>query len=427
MQATLSITIDPAEVVEPLPESATDSSIVARAERAVEITEFRVKVTPKSTSVNRSGCNQTLDFVVAGDGEEAEKALGSLGSGVTCEFKITVTEAPPPFEIVKTSGTSFSTADKNNSTGLIDIDLSEHVQLPWNRIVIIQDVVNNPGDQGSAAYRITSICAGVAALPPIARPGGGSGIYTLPGGKTVASLTNGRFTVHSPEFANFGAGASYPAVATSTTSKEIGGCSVTASIEDLPDSCTLSGSSTRTLAWTSANPLRNFDFEFDIYCGGRQPPVPDVPPPAPTSGDSSGTTTDVTSSAAVVGTADVRIVARLLDNGKIEFGLQQWQDDDTWGDRRFPRARLFPADTAVGRWLQSSAVTLSVAESANDFADDVAVRIVARKLADGRVEFGLQERDNGSWGDRELPTRRYFPPSATVDRWLGSSTITLDT
>ena len=204
----------------------------------------------------------------------------------------------------------------------------------------------------------------------------------------------GRFTVHSPDFANFGVGAVYPAVATSTTSDEIGGCSVTASIEGLTEGCTLAGTSTRTLTWTAANPTRNFNywFEFDIYCSGTQPPEANVPPPAPSSGDSSGTSTDVTSSAAVVGTADVRIVARLLDNGKIEFGLQQWQDDDTWGDRRFPRARLFPADTAVGRWLQSSAVTLSVAESANDFADDVAVRIVARKLADGRVEFGLQQQ-----------------------------------
>ena len=158
-QPTLSITIDPAEVVEALPESATDASIVARAERAVEVTEFRVKVTPKSTSVNRSGCNQTLDFVVAGDGEETDKALGAIGAGVTCEFKITVTEAPPPFEIVNTRGTSFSTADKDNSTGLIEFDLSEHVQLPWNRIVIIQDVVNNPDNQGSAAYKISSMPA----------------------------------------------------------------------------------------------------------------------------------------------------------------------------------------------------------------------------------------------------------------------------
>ena len=33
----------------------------------------------------------------------------------------------------------------------------------------------------------------------------------------MASLNNGRFTVHSPNFANFGPSASYGAVATSTT------------------------------------------------------------------------------------------------------------------------------------------------------------------------------------------------------------------
>ena len=418
-QPTLSITIDPAEVVESLPASATDSNVVARAERAVAITEFRVKVTPKSTSVNRTGCDQTLDFYVAGDGEKAEKALSAIGAGVTCEFTIKVTEAPPPFAIIKTSGTSFSTADKDNSTGLIKFDLSEHVQLPFNRIVIIQDVDNNPGNQGSASYKITSICAGVAALPPIARPGGGSGIYTLPGGQTVASLSNGRFTVHSPDFANFGPGASYPAVATSTTSNEIGGCSVTVAIADVSDGCSVDGSSTRTLTWTSANPIRNFDFEFDIDCGGTQPP-------APTSGDSSGTSTDDSSSAATVGSPNVRIVARLLDNGKIEFGLQQVQHDNTWGDRRFPRARLFPATTAVRRWLVSSAITLSAAETADSFAEDVVVRIVARRLDDDRLEFGLQQRQNGSWGKRDRPTRRYFPTTATVDRWLGSSTLNFD-
>ena len=54
------------------------------------------------------------------------------------------------------------------------------------------------------------------------------------------------------------------------------------------------------------------------------------------------------------------------------------------------------------------------------------MRIVARRLDDGRVEFGLQQQENGSWGDRDLPTRRFFPPAATVDRWLGSSTLNLD-
>ena len=429
-QPTLAITIDPEGVVEELPKSATDSNLKARAERAAEITEFRVKVTPKATSVRRTGCDQTLDFFVKGDGEEAEKALGSIGSGVTCEFTVQVTEAPAPFVVRKTSGTSFSTADKNVDTGKIDLDLSEHVQLPFNRIVVIQDVVSNPGNQGTASYKITSICAGVAALPPIARPGG-SGIYTLPGGQTVASLSNGRFTVHSPDFANFGAGASYPAVATGTTSNEIGGCSVTASVEIMAPGCTLAGSSTRTLEWTTANPRSNFDFEFDIYCGGSQPPSPEVPPPPPSTDDSPGTptddsSTDDSSTVAAVGSPNVRIVARLLDNGKIEFGLQQVQHDNSWSDRVFPRSRLFPPTTSVGRWLVSSAIALSAAETVDSFAEDVAVRIVARKLESGRVEFGLQQRENGSWGGRDLPARRFFPPTATVDRWLGSSTLNLD-
>ena len=43
------------------------------------------------------------------------------------------------------------------------------------------------------------------------------------------------------------------------------------------------------------------------------------------------------------------------------------------------------------------------------------------------IEFGLQHRDGDSWGDRILPQRRFFPSAATVDRWLGSSTIDLDT
>lgn len=435
---TLSIKIDPDKVVQELPASATDSNLEARAQRAAEITEFRVKVTPQSTTIGRTGCDQTLDFFVLGDGEAADKALGTLGAGVKCDFRITVTEAPPPFAIIDANGEPFDTDDAG-SDGEIDIDLSDHVQLPYNRIVIIQDVINNPGNQGSAAYDLSTTCGGVPALPPIAigTGGGGSGIYTLPGGDTVATLATGRFTVHSPTFANFGAGASYPAVATSTTSDEIAGCSVTASIQLEASGCTLGGSDNRTLTWSSANPLRNFDFEFDIYCGGSRPPDP-PPPPTPTTqppatGDSAASSTGTSDSAGTATAPDaatdtVRLVARLLENGKIEFGLQQRLHDGAWSDRIFPRARLFPAETAVGRWLVSSAITLSVAKSASDFADDTHVRIIARNQADGRVEFGLQQSDDGgtTWGERSLPQRRYFPTSATALRWLGSSNITLD-
>ncbi len=54
------------------------------------------------------------------------------------------------------------------------------------------------------------------------------------------------------------------------------------------------------------------------------------------------------------------------------------------------------------------------------------VRIAARRLADGRVEFGLQQQNtDASWADRQLPSRRFFPATATVGRWLVSSPLTL--
>ncbi len=82
----------------------------------------------------------------------------------------------------------------------------------------------------------------------------------------------------------------------------------------------------------------------------------------------------------------------------------------------------------MGRWLVSSAITLNVAESADTFDEEVVVRIIARKQSNGRVEFGLQQSDDGgaTWGNRDLPSRRYFPASASVLRWLGSSNITVD-
>ena len=114
--------------------------------------------------------------------------------------------------------------------------------------------------------------------------------------------------------------------------------------------------------------------------------------------------------------AEVRIVARKLDSGRIEFGLQQRQADNTWGDRQLPRVRFFPTTATVGRWLASSPLDLTAGE----------VRIVARKLESGRVEFGLQQRQrDDTWSDRQLPRVRFFPTTATVNRWLASSLLTL--
>ena len=119
---------------------------------------------------------------------------------------------------------------------------------------------------------------------------------------------------------------------------------------------------------------------------------------------------------ATSGDVEVRIVARKLESGRIEFDLQQRSSDDTWGDRRLPRVRFFPTTAGVGRWLASSALDLPAGE----------VRIVARKLTDGRIEFGLQQRDSDdTWGDRQLPRVRFFPTTARVGRWLASSPLTL--
>ena len=58
---------------------------------------------------------------------------------------------------------------------------------------------------------------------------------------------------------------------------------------------------------------------------------------------------------------------------------------------------------------------------------EVEVRVAAQRLADGRTEFALQEREaDGAWGDRVLPRSRFFPANADVGRWLSSSPLTVE-
>ena len=102
-----------------------------------------------------------------------------------------------------------------------------------------------------------------------------------------------------------------------------------------------------------------------------------------------------------------RIVARLLDDGRIEFG---WQPAS--GARVLPRARYFPADATVDRWLNSSPVEVDGAEIG---------RINARLLSDGRIEFAFTPTD----GERIAPQARYFPANARVGRWLRSTEIAI--
>ena len=102
-----------------------------------------------------------------------------------------------------------------------------------------------------------------------------------------------------------------------------------------------------------------------------------------------------------------RIVARLLDDGRVEFG---WQP--AGGARTLPTKRYFPASIDHNRWLRSSPVEVGGAEIG---------RLNARLSEDGRIEFAFTPTD----GERITPQARYFPADARVNRWLRSTEITI--
>ena len=124
---------------------------------------------------------------------------------------------------------------------------------------------------------------------------------------------------------------------------------------------------------------------------------------------------------------DARIVARRLDGGRTEFALQRRRNSGEWDERQLPRARFFPAGARTGAWLASTPVVVEVESSSADPEPPVVqVRIAARRLADGRIEFALQrQREDGGWGERQLPQVRYLPSEASVGRWLTSSPLTV--
>ena len=398
--------IDGSDIVEPLPAGSADDDLLALARRAGELSEFEIRVAPDPAPGEKlpAGCDQTTTVDVVGDG----KRVSAVVSGATeqCPLRVTGSGAPTPFEVPAGRAVEFDGSGRN-----ILVDVTRLARLRPARIAIIQDVTGSL-NRGAVSYAISRSCGDASTDEPSAD-----------GATTPLYL--GRFTVHGPNLPAFGATAVYPVGAESATSTDVVGCSVTVVVSGLPAGCAAAGGPTQTLTWSADAPFDHFDFEFDIACGvapadpeaGTAEPEGSTAGPEATAGDDS---------AAASIEPEVRIVARKLGNGKIEFGLQQRQTSTTWGDQRFPRARLFPTNAPVGRWLVSSPLTLTVALADDELAAEIDVRIVARRWADGRVEFGLQQRTaRGSWGDRHLPPRRYFPAVATVDRWLGSSVIDL--
>ena len=123
--------------------------------------------------------------------------------------------------------------------------------------------------------------------------------------------------------------------------------------------------------------------------------------------------------------AEVRIAAQRLEDGRTEFALQIRGSDGEWGERLLPSSRFLPAASAAGRWLASSPLTVRAPGGPND-GPDVEVRIASQRLDDGRTEFALQQRgEDGEWGERMLPSSRFFPADPAVGRWLTSTPLTV--
>lgn len=102
-------------------------------------------------------------------------------------------------------------------------------------------------------------------------------------------------------------------------------------------------------------------------------------------------------------TIEVRIVARQLADGRIEFALRP-----TGIPSVLPRGRFFPANARSDVWLQSTPVVLQGIELG---------RIRARRLSDGRTEFGFVD----AAGLPITPRVRFFPSEPSTNSWLQSS------
>ena len=105
------------------------------------------------------------------------------------------------------------------------------------------------------------------------------------------------------------------------------------------------------------------------------------------------------------GDASVRVIARMAPADRLEFGLRV--DART----ELPQLRFVSRSIEDHRWLRSSVIELDSGRS---------VRVLARRLADGRFETALR-----IVGVEEIlqPRLRFIAAELTHDRWLRSSEI----
>ena len=97
---------------------------------------------------------------------------------------------------------------------------------------------------------------------------------------------------------------------------------------------------------------------------------------------------------------------------RLDDGRTEFGWQPVGGEWVLPANRYFPANVGHQRWLNSGPVEVDGAEIG---------RINARLTDDGRIEFAFTPTDR----ERILTDARYFPVAPRADRWLRSTKITI--
>ncbi len=149
---------------------------------------------------------------------------------------------------------------------------------------------------------------------------------------------------------------------------------------------------------------------------------------------------DVAAESGAGETYRVRIAARLTDDQRVEFGLQQLDQDHHPVSLFLAEARFFPLSVDHERWLTGGevvcpALTIDQREGATEPAGISSIRsakvqIRARMHPERQqVEFGLAHQipyERGMADDYSevlLPERRFFPGKIAHQRWIYSSVL----
>ena len=147
-----------------------------------------------------------------------------------------------------------------------------------------------------------------------------------------------------------------------------------------------------------------------IAASGVQQHVPSSDPPTASNASISSSSASGETSSSDSGLMTAEVLPGRIDARRLADGRIEFGYQPEGGDRLLPSSRFFPANAAVGRWLTSSNVL---------FEGILLGRINARKLTDGRIEFAFTTNS----GKRVLPQSRYFPPGTRTSGWLRSNMI----